>query len=82
MKFSPDSLLQIYLDGSFTEEAQTEFDRLIRKDPVFAERVTQAVAERVGPLPEAALSAIESKLDTRMDFCLAKVQTFSLPPNL
>ena len=66
MKFTPDTLLQIYLDGSFTEEAQAEFDKLVRKDPVFAERVTQAVAERVGPLPEAPLSAIESNLDAKM----------------
>jgi len=66
MKFSPDILLQIYLDGSFTEEAQAEFDKLIHKDPIFAERVTQAVAERVGPVPEEQLNALESRLDARM----------------
>lgn len=66
MKFSPETLLQIYLDGSFTEEAQAEFDKLMRHDPVFAEKVTGAVAERLGPIPEASMSAIALNLDAKV----------------
>ena len=66
MKFSPETLLQIYLDGSFTEEAQAEFDALMRKDPSFAERVTRAVSERLGPVPDASVEAIASRLDTKV----------------
>lgn len=67
MKFTPETLIQIYLDGSFTEEAQAEFDALMRKDPVFAEKVTQAVAERLGPVPEATVNAVSSNLDGKID---------------
>jgi hypothetical protein len=66
MKFSPETLLKIYLDGSFTEEAQAEFDALMRKDPTFAERVTQAVGERLGPVPDASVDAIASRLDAKV----------------
>ena len=66
MKFTPDSLIDIYLNGSFTEEAQAEFDRLVRKDPLFAERVTQAVAQRVGPTP-ASLEGVAANLDSKID---------------
>ncbi|HVZ80441.1 MAG TPA: FlgD immunoglobulin-like domain containing protein [bacterium] len=66
MKFSPETLLRIYLDGSFTEEAQAEFDALMRRDPAFAEQVTQAVAERLGPVPEASVEAIASRLDAQV----------------
>lgn len=66
MKFTPESLLQIYMDGSFTEEAQAEFNALVRKDPVFAEKVSRAVAARVGEYPESSLSQVESRLDGKM----------------
>jgi hypothetical protein len=65
MKFTPDTLLQIYMDGSFTEEAQAEFNKLIRKDPIFAEQVSKAVAERMGEVPESQLDEIESRLDSK-----------------
>ncbi len=67
MKFTPETLLQIYLDGSFTEEAQAEFDALMRQDPAFCERVTQAVAERVGPVSDAKIDETASRLDGKMD---------------
>jgi hypothetical protein len=65
MKFTQDDLIKIYLDGAFTEEAQVEFDRLMRKDPLFAEKVTTAVAERVGPAPEDLLAQAEARLDAK-----------------
>jgi hypothetical protein len=65
MKFSPETLLQIYLDGSFTEEAQAEFDALMRKDPAFSQRVTQAISDRLGPVPDASVDAIASRLDAK-----------------
>ena len=66
MKFNPEDLLQIYLEGSFTEEAQAEFDRLMRQDPLFAERVTKALAERLGPVADPAVEAIAAKLDGKI----------------
>ncbi len=66
MKFSPESLIEIYLNGSFTEEAQVEFDKLMRQDAAFAERVTKAVAERVGPTPDS-LERISTNLDSKID---------------
>lgn len=66
MKFTPETLIQIYMDGSFTEEAQAEFDKLMRQDPLFAEKVTQAVAERVGPAPEPWAAQIEINLDSKI----------------
>jgi len=66
MKFTPETLIQIYLDGSFTEEAQSEFDALMRKDPAFAQQVTEAVAERVGPVPESLVEEISGRLDTKI----------------
>ncbi len=66
MKFTPETLLQIYLDGSFTEEAQAEFDALMRKDPAFTEKAAQALAERLGPVPDATVDAISSSLDGKI----------------
>ncbi len=66
MKFTPETLLQIYLDGSFTEEAQAEFDALIRKNPLFAEQVTQAVAQRLGPVSEAQIDEMAGRLDGKI----------------
>ncbi len=66
MKFTLDSLIEIYMNGSFTDEAQAEFDKLMRKDPVFAERVTQAMAERVGAVPDS-LANVSLNLDSKID---------------
>lgn len=67
MKFTPDNLLQIYLDGSFTEEAQAAFDELMKKDPKFSEKVTQSVAERLGTAPGMRIDDIASHLDSKID---------------
>jgi hypothetical protein len=72
MKFKPETLLQIYLDGSFTEEAQAEFDALMRQDPAFSQKVTQAVAERLGPLPDAKIDETAAHLDGKMDAIWAR----------
>ena len=66
MKFTPETLLQIYLDGAFTEEAQAEFDALMRKDPIFVERVTQSLAERLGPVPEDLVNGVSARLDGKI----------------
>lgn len=66
MKFNPEDLLQVFLDGSFTPEAQAEFDRLMSRDPLFAERVTKALAERLGPVPDPTVEAIAANLDGRI----------------
>lgn len=63
MKYTPDTLLQIYLDGSFTEDAQVEFDRLMREDPLFAEGVVRAVEQRLGSVPADAMARMEARLD-------------------
>ena len=67
MKFTPESLIEIYMNGSFTEEAQAEFDALMRADASFAERVTQSVAERLGPVPDGVVDPISGRLDSKMD---------------
>ncbi len=67
MKFTPDSLIEIYLNGSFTEEAQAEFDALLRKDASFAERVTNSLAERLGPPPEGLVEQVAGRLDSKVD---------------
>lgn len=82
MKFTPETLLQIYLDGSFTEEAQAEFDRLMKKDPAFAERVTHAVAERLGPAPEALVNQVASRLDGKISAVWEKHKPFLMRPLL
>lgn len=66
MKFNAEDLLQVFLDGSFTPEAQAEFDRLMRQDPLFAERVTRALAERLGPVPDSTVDAISANLDGKI----------------
>lgn len=66
MKFTPETLLQIYLDGAFTDEAQAEFDRLMRQDPAFSEQVTRAVAERLGSVPDSVVDGISDRLDGKM----------------
>ena len=67
MKFTNETLIQIYLDGSFTEEAQAEFDQLMREDSVFAEQVTNAVAQRLGPAPQSLVDGVAARLDGKMD---------------
>ncbi len=67
MKFTPESLIEIYMNGSFTEEAQAEFDALMRKDPQFAQSVTTALSERVGAVPEALVDQVSGKLDANID---------------
>jgi hypothetical protein len=66
MKFPPENLIKIYLDGSFTDEAQAEFDRLMKHDPAFAEKVTSAVAERLGPVPETLVDQVSARLDDKI----------------
>jgi hypothetical protein len=66
MIFTPETLIQIYLDGSFTEEAQAEFNALMRRDPVFTEKVTQALAERLGPVSDATVDNLSSRLDGKI----------------
>jgi len=67
MKFTPESLIEIYLNGSFTEEAQEEFNALMRTDPAFAQKVTDSVAERLGPVPAELEDQIARRLDSKMD---------------
>ncbi len=66
MNFKPEILLKIFLEGSLTPKAQEEFDRLVRKDPLFAEKVTAALAKQLGPLPDAQVEAISSRLEPKM----------------
>ena len=66
MNFKPEILLKIYLEGSLTPKAQAEFDRLMRRDPLFAEKVTAALAEKLGPLPDPQVEAISSRLEPKL----------------
>jgi hypothetical protein len=64
--YKPEDLLEVYMNGSFTEDAQAEFDRLVREDPSFAEKVTQAVAQRLGSVPEETVNLVSGRLDARI----------------
>jgi hypothetical protein len=66
MKFNPDILLKIFLEGSLTPEAKAEFDRLVLQDPIYAEKVTAALAEKLGPLPDSQVDAIASRLEPKL----------------
>jgi hypothetical protein len=46
----------------------------MRKDPSFAEKVTQAIAERLGPVPDASVNAIASRLDAKVQDLWVKHQ--------
>jgi hypothetical protein len=66
VNFKPEILLKIYLEGSLTPKAQEEFDRLVRQDPHFAEKVTAALAQKLGPLPDSQVESISSRLEPKM----------------
>jgi hypothetical protein len=66
VNFKPEILLKIYLEGSLTPKAQAEFDRLMRRDPLFAEKVTMALAGKLGPLPDSQVEAIASRLEPKL----------------
>jgi hypothetical protein len=74
MKYTPQDLLQIYMNGSMTEEAQEAFDRLMSEDPQFSETVTNAMAERMGPVPEESVNQISSRLDAKVESIWVKNQ--------
>ncbi len=67
MKYRPETLLQIFMSGSLTPDAQTEFDRLMKDSPEFAEKVTQAMAGNMGPVPESIVDPITDRLDTKFE---------------
>ncbi len=66
MKFQPEILLKIFLDGNLTPEAQSEFDKLVRQDPLFAEKVTESLAEKLGTLPDSQVEAMAARLEPKM----------------
>lgn len=66
MKFNPEILLKLYLEGSLTPEARAEFDLLMRRDPLYSEKVTAALAGKLGPLPDAQVEEIQSRLAPKM----------------
>jgi hypothetical protein len=74
MKYTPQDLLQIYMNGSMTEEAQDAFNRLMSEDPQFSETVTNAMAERMGPVPEESVNQISSRLDAKIESIWVKNQ--------
>ena len=66
-KYAPEDLLQIFMNGSLTDEAQGVFDQLMRENPEFAEKVTSAMAEKMGPVPDEAVNQISSRLDSKLE---------------
>jgi hypothetical protein len=67
MKYKPEDLLEIFMNGSLTDEAQGAFDLLMRENPEFAEKVTNAMAEKMGPVPDEAVNQISSRLDFKLE---------------
>jgi hypothetical protein len=74
MKYTPEDLLQVYMNGSMTEEAQEAFDHFMSEDPHFSETVTNAMAERMGPVPEESVSQISARLDAKIESIWVKNQ--------
>jgi hypothetical protein len=74
MKYTPENLLQIFMNGSLTAEAQGVFDRLMRENPEFAEKVTSAMAERMGAVPDETVNEISSRLDSKLETIWVKHQ--------
>ncbi len=67
MKYTRETLLQIFMNGSLTEEAQKAFDRLMREDPEFAQTVTNVMAERMDAVSDETVDRISSRLDTKVE---------------
>ena len=74
MKYTPEDLLKVYMNGSMTEEAQEAFDGLMSEDPHFSETVTNAMAERIGPVPEESVNQISARLDAKIESIWVKNQ--------
>jgi len=66
MSFTPEGLIQIYLNGALTEEAQAVFDKWMETDPVFSDKLAEALKQHLGMAPEA-LSFVETRLDTQIE---------------
>jgi hypothetical protein len=82
MKYTPETLLQIFMNGSLTEEAQKSFDQLMRDDPQFSEKVTTAMAERMGPIPDDTVQSISARLDSKVESIWVKNQPSKMTPFL
>jgi hypothetical protein len=67
MKHTPETLLQIFMGGSLTPEAQVDFDRLMKESPEFVEKVTNAMAANLGPMPESSVESISDRLDAKFE---------------
>jgi hypothetical protein len=67
MKYTRETLLQIFMNGSLTEEAQKAFDQLIKEDALFAEKVTNSIAERIGEVPDDKVNQIALRLDSKVE---------------
>jgi len=67
MSYSPETLLEIFLNGALTEDAQKAFDALVRQDPAFAEKVANALARNQGEAPQESVDRISASLDGKID---------------
>lgn len=65
MNFTPEGLVQIYMGGVLTDEAQKTFDDWMAKDPAFSQALIQAVKAHLGPVPD--LKFVEARLDAQAD---------------
>lgn len=82
MNFTPDGLLENYLNGSLDAESQAALDALVQKDPLFAEKVTQALSQRIDPMSEVSVDRVAADLDGKMDKVWNSHKPFNVGPYL
>jgi hypothetical protein len=82
MNFTPDNLLENYLNGTLDGESKAALDALVQKDPLFSEKVTQALSQRVDPMSEASVDRIAADLDGRIGKLWNSHKPFNVGPYL
>ena len=60
-----ETLLQLYLEGTLSGEAQKEFEDLFRKDPEFTRQAVEALEGKLGAAPEAWVEETAAHLDAK-----------------
>jgi hypothetical protein len=63
---SREILIQLYLEGTLSGEAQKEFDNLFREDPEFTRQAVEALEGKLGAAPESWVEETATHLDAKV----------------
>jgi hypothetical protein len=66
MSFTPEALIEIYLKGALNDEAQAVFDQWMQIDPIFSDKMVEALKTHLGTAPES-LSFVEVRLNAQIE---------------